>query len=322
MRKVLVVTAGLLAVALISNVIVTPTQAYIESYYWITPLYRGYDDFYGRYVVAYKTGSMAQLMIGVYNDWWYPNITITAVKVWFDWNENYTSTEVPYVLHYYEYHYFMINFTVPSTDVAWNLIPHQYRIYVEFTYDTSKSYWSYYPYEYFAVYSTDQADARETYMELGTKLSYVPYFYSYEARMLLSKAQTEYNIGYQHYTRGEFATAKDHWETGLSLFDSAFEKESNYTKTMDELNQLGMETEIDATKTEAEAAMTEAEASMKQADAAMIEANATKTEAEAAMIEANALLNQSYAWLMFGIGSIIVGIGVLVYAIKKPKVLQ
>ena len=322
MRKVLVVTAVLLAVALISNGIVTPTQAYIESYYWITPFYRGYDDFYGRSIVAYKTGSMAQLMIGVYNNWWYPNITITAVKVWFDWNENYTSTEVPYVLQYYEYHHFMINFTVPSTDVAWNLIPHQYRIYVEFTYDTSKGYWSYYPYEYFVVYSIDQADAMETYMELVAKLSYVPYFYSYEARMLLSRAQTERSIGYQYYIRGEFATARDHWETGLSLFDSAFEKESNYTKIMDELNRASMETEMNARKTEADAAKTEAEASMKQADAAMVEANATQTEAEATVMEANAILNQSYAWLMIGIGFIILSSGILVYAIKKPKGLQ
>lgn len=334
MKKIFAIIISLLVLTLSLTLATTPVQAYIDTYHWIMPFYKGYDPFYGDYVTAYKTGSTAQLLVRVYNNWGgYPSITITDVKVLFDWNVNYTTTECPYVMLYGEYHNFIIDFGVPDTDVASNAFAHSYVIFVEFTYDSSESYWSYYPWEYFAVYSLGQADAMDASMELSAKLSYVPYFHSYEARMMLSKAQTESSIGSQYYMRGNFTTAKTHYETGLNLFDGAFEIESDYAKTQDEYSIASQEAELNyytaqanATKTQADAAMTEAnaalkeaDAAMKQAEAAMIEANATKTQADAAVILANATLNQSYAWLLFGIGFIIISIGVLAYAIKKPK---
>jgi hypothetical protein len=54
-RKVFGVIIGLLAVTLCSNLATTPVQAYISNYYWIVPLYRGYDEFYGSSVSAYET---------------------------------------------------------------------------------------------------------------------------------------------------------------------------------------------------------------------------------------------------------------------------
>jgi hypothetical protein len=213
----------------------------------------------------------------------------------------------------------MINFTVPSTDVASNMIPHSYTIYVEFTYDGGESYWSYYPYEYFAVYSVDQADAMYLYTELDAKLSYVPSFNSYEARMMLSEAQTERYIGNYMYGRGDFALAKTHYGIALDSFDQAFAIESNYTKAYDEYYMAYLEAQLNVTKLQAEAAKTQADAAVITANAAMLEANATKTQADAAVILANASVNQSYAWFLFGIGFIIISIGILAYAVKKPK---
>jgi len=360
-RRVFGAIIGLLAVTLCSNLATTPVRAYISNYYWVVPFYRGYDEFYGSYVSAYETNSTAQLMVNVYNDWYsYPSINVTAVKVVFDWSQNYSSIECPYIMPQSQSHSFKIDFTVPSTDVASNVVPHSYVIYVEFTYDSSTSYWSYYPSEYFAVYSSDQADARDLYINLNAKLQYIPSFHSYEAQMLLSETAAEANVGYYiDYRRGEFDLAKAHFETALSLFDQAFAVESDYAKAYDENYMASLEAALNVTKlqaeaakTQADAALAEATASLRQADAAIIEANATKTqadaalaetdasmkraeaamtEADAAMIEANAaktqaeattnaFINQSYAWILFGIGFVIIGIGTLVYAIRKPKI--
>jgi tetratricopeptide (TPR) repeat protein len=321
MRKSLAIVVGLLIATLSSISATTPVHAYIYNYYWITPFYRGYDQFYGSYITAYETGSTAQLFIQVYDDIYnYPslNITVTAVKVLFDWNVNYSSTECPYTMQYDAYHNFNINITVPPTNIASNMFTHSFTIYVEFTYDSSTSYWSYSG-SYFAVYSMDQGDAMDAYQKLNAKLSYVPSFYSYEAQALLSKTESEYNIGSQYYTRGDFASAKTYYETGISDFDSAFSIESDYASTRDGLNLNETKADIDYYNAETGAIMTQANATMEQADAAMMEANATKTQADAAVTTANATLYQSYTWFLFGIGFIILSIGILVYAIRKPK---
>jgi len=332
-RKVFGAIIGLLVVTLCSNLATTPVRAYISNYYWVVPLYRGYDEFYGSYVSAYETNSTAQLMVNVYNDWYgYPSINVTAVKVVFDWGQNYSSIECPYIMPQGQYHNFKIDFTVPSTDVASNVVPHTYVIYVEFTYDSSASYWSYYPSEYFAVYSSDQADARDAYINLNAKLQYIPSFHSYEAQMLLSETSAEANVGYYtYYRRGEFDLAKAHFETALNLFDQAFTVESDYAKAYDKNYMASLEAALNTTRLQAEAAKTQADAALAEttaslrqadaaiieADAAMIEANATKTQAEATT---SAFINQSYAWILFGIGFVISGIGILVYAIRKPKI--
>jgi len=320
MRKTVATIISLLIVTLLSTLATAPVKAYISNLYWIEPFYRDYDPFYGTWVVGYKTGSTAELIVTTYNDWWgYPSINVTAVKVLFDWNINYTSTECPYNMSYGEYHNFLINFTVPSTDVASNMFLHTYIIYVEFTYDTNKYYWYTYGYN-FAVYSLTQADAVDAYRELGARLSYIPTFYSSEAQMLLSKAQAEYYIGSQCYSRGDFTSAKTHFETGLSSFDQAFTIESDYAKTRDDYYLASQEAEIYYNSALANATMKQAEAAMIEAEAALIEANATKTQADAAAILAQSSLNQSYAWILFGLGFVIIGIGVLVYAIKKPTI--
>jgi len=328
MRKTLQATIGLLVMTLVLTMAATPVHAYIYSYNWTAPLYRGYDSFFGTYVVAYEAGSTAQLFVRVYNDWYgYPSINVTAVKVSFDWNVNYTSNECPYVMLNGEYHSFMINFTVPQTNIASDMFAHSYMMYVEFAYDGSTSYWSYYPGESFAVYSVERADALDLQTELNAKFSYVPSFNSYEARLMLSEAQAERGTGDYMSGQGKFALAKTHYEAAADLFDQAFAIESNYTKAYDEYYSAYQEAQLnvtrlqaEATKTQADAALATADASMEQAEAAMIEANATQTQANAAVTLANASFNQSYAWFLFGIGFIIISIGALVYASRKPKI--
>jgi hypothetical protein len=322
MRKTLQLGFGLILAALISTSPIGPAQAYISSYSWIAPFYRGYDEFYGTYVVAYKTGSTAQLLVGVYNDWYgYPNITVTAVKVWFDWNINYSSTEVPYVMQLYDYHNFMINFTVPSTDVASNMMRHMYMIYVEFSYDTYKSYWSYYPYESFAVYSVDQADVLDLYTKYQAYYNAYPsyYFTSVEARLLAGQATVEAYTGRTYYMRGDFVGAKTQYQTALDLYGQAIAAEREWGTTYQEAQLNVTLINAEASLAQANAAKAQAEAAMIEANAAMIEANATKTQAEAAMIEANAAMTQSYAWMLFGVAAILFGVAAVVYAIRKPK---
>ena len=293
MRKILLAITGLLVCTLSLTLVAIPVQGSIEDIYWITPLHRGYDEFYNEYVTAYRTGSVAHLLVSVYNGLYgYSSINITDVKVSFDWNLNYSSAECPLVLPRRQYHIFTINFSVPDPSVASNMLPHTYWVFVEFSYGGMNDYWSYYPSDYFAVYSSDQGDAVDASIRLNSKLSHIPYFYSHEAQMMLSEAQTESSTAEQYYMRGDFGTAKSHYETGLQLFNSAFDIESIYAQAQD---KYGL-------------AYSEAQA------------NATKTEANAAMKQADAALNQSYAWFLFGIGFIIISIGALAYSIRQPKV--
>lgn len=227
MRKIFALIVSLLMVASFSTLSTTPVQADVYNYSWIAPLYRSYDSFYRTSVSAYETGSTAQLRVVVYNDWeGYPNITVTAVKVSFDWDVNYTSTETPRVIRFGEFHDFMINFTVPSINVASNMKPHTYIIYVEFSYDASESYWTYHPWESFAVYSAEQAEAQELYQELDA-LSYLsPNLMSSEARASWFEAPIEFRTGATDYRNGDFTGAKTHYQTARNLYNQAIDSEA------------------------------------------------------------------------------------------------
>jgi hypothetical protein len=120
----------------------------------------------------------------------------------------------------------MINFTVPSINVASNMEPHRYIIYVEFSYDAYQSYWTYYPYESFAVYSADQAKAQGLYQELEA-LSYLsPSFMSSEARASWFKAPIEFRTGETDYRHGDFTGAITHYQTAWNLYNQAIDSEA------------------------------------------------------------------------------------------------
>jgi tetratricopeptide (TPR) repeat protein len=329
MRKTVSTTIGLLIAALFLALVRTPVQASISDYQWIDPFYKEYDSFYGRYVTAYEELSTAQLLVRVYDDaYYYSNINITAVKVYFDWDQNFTATGFPYRMRYNQYHNWVISFTVPATNVASNMYTHSFIVYVEYNYSSSGStYWSWSSGDNFAVYSMDQADAMGLSKEISAKLYYAPsYLSSDEATMMLNQARTDRNIGEMQYDQGDFALAKEYYGKAVTLFDQAYANETKYAKASDELYWASEYAQLNISKLEAEswkmqadASLIEANAMMKQAEAAMIEANATRTQADAALTTANATLNQSYAWIIFGIGFVIMSIGIMVYAMKKPK---
>jgi|YelNatPaOPRAMG01_1025707.scaffolds.fasta_scaffold67219_1 tetratricopeptide (TPR) repeat protein len=280
-----------------------PVQASIPTYSWISPFYRGYDPFYQTSVTAYKSGSTAQLLVNIYNDWYgYSNITVVAVKVWFDWNVNYTSKETPYVMKLYESRSFTINFTVPSTDVASNMIPHRYIIYVEFSYDSYKNYWSYSPWEYFAVYSADQAEAQEFYQRLEA-FRYMPLILSSNARALWFKAQMEFNDGNIAYGRGNFSNAKAHYQNAWNLYTQAINSEAERGAAFeDALINLMSST---AQSYEKLAELTD---SLKEV---------MNSIADTSKMQANASLILSIGIFL---GMLLIGIGVITYAFAKRKI--
>jgi len=335
MKKILIgVIIATLAIAFISSIDVG--YAYIEEWYWLPPyIWYGYEySIYHDYIIAYESGQNASLSILVENNWWGSYINITAVKIWFDWDKNYSSKEVsetnPLKLNYYETHEFTIKFTVPPITEATNVRWHSYKIIVEFTdeWGTNATWvrWWYdiYPDYKFYVFSEEQVDAFDlSYRYYAYYESYEPYYFeSVEAAMLAVEASIYAEMGYTDYMRCNFTSAKNNFQTAVDLYEEAIDKEK-------EVGAWIQETEANATLMEAEAALNEADAMAsqadamnKQADAAMKEADAAVTQAEAATKEADAALYQSYGYLLFGIGFILVGIGIIIFGAKKSVAKQ
>ena len=61
-------------------------SASVSSVNFIGAFYKGNDSFYGRSVVAYKTGANVTVAVSAYNDYYYGYIAanVSAVKIWFD----------------------------------------------------------------------------------------------------------------------------------------------------------------------------------------------------------------------------------------------
>lgn len=315
MRKTSALSVGLLVAIAALVATAGSAQAAVQSpVYWIDTDFRGSDPFYGTNVNAYREGSTAKAVFRLYNDYFewpsYRTVNVSAVHIWMDWNQNFSSTfDPPLQVAAFQTQAFTVEFTVPSTANVSNIYPHTWRIYVEHVNATSGpkaivDTWTYYPSfpfsdSYFAVYSAVQSDATNLYIELNAKISYAPSFSSYEAQLFWSKTQTERNIGRDMYhIYGDFAGAETHYQAGLSNFDNAMAAETAYDDARDRVYIEQQEANIAESNAMAEAAVTEANAALRIADA---------------------VLNQSYAWILFGIGFIIIGAGVLVYAYRKPQ---
>lgn len=112
-------------------------QAKIVKIQWIDPTYYGYDAFFGKVVVAYRSGSVAKIAVTLRNDLFPPDtiLNVSAVEVGFDWGMSYASTEVspqdPFELSWWEARAFNVSFTVPPTTVASDTVLHEFQIRVE-----------------------------------------------------------------------------------------------------------------------------------------------------------------------------------------------
>jgi len=305
-----------LAVTLCTSMI-SPTQAYITNYNWLGQRHN-YDPFWNSYsLTVFPEGTDATLTVTVYNDiWWANSLNISAVKIYMDWNQNYTSTECsetnPVVMSYGTSRTFLIRFEVPSTAGASNLFQHGWTIYVDQVNATSgptevTSHATWYG-SYFVVYSAVQKEAMNLYDEIRMLTSYYWSFGSVEAQSLWYNGSMHYAMGEDSYISGNFDSAKTHYETALNLMNQAIDTETardldlqdyedNYDRQLDQANLNQIETNANAT--------------MKIADATMKEAEATYALAQAAM-------TQAYAWIVFGIGFVIFGFAAVIWASKRP----
>lgn len=327
MKKALLLTilTFALAVTLCTSVI-SPTQAYISNSNWLGQRHY-YDPFWNSYyLTVFAEGTDATLTVTVYNDYWWANsLNISAVKIFMDWNQNYTSTECsetnPVVMSYGTSRTFLISFEVPSTAVASNLFQHGWTIYVDEVNATSgptevTSHYTWYGYG-FVVYSTVQKEAMNLYDEINMLSNYY-YYYSFssiEAQSLWYNGSIHYEMGEDSYESCNFDSAKTHYETALNLMNQAIDNETaydsdwqeyedNYSRQMDALYMMQEQAYLKQIETNANA-------TMKTADAAMKEAEATYALAQAAM-------TQAYAWIVFGIGFVIFAFAAVMWASKRP----
>jgi hypothetical protein len=331
MKKTTIMAFSLILAALFSTSTISPAQAHIDEWTWLPPyVIRGLDNmFYQTNVVGYEAGSTATLIIPVTNDLAPPPIlmNVSAVKIGFDWNINYSSDEAgaiaPVQLEPGETHVFKISFTVPNTTIASNMWAHTYKIYVEWVDATGAIIGSWTrnwdekpgtPDYKFAVYSADQSDAVDLYYEYQVLHSNYPpsSFENINAMLLATQAGVEASMGGILYSRGNFAEAKTKIESALDLYYQALEAEGQWGTTY-------QGAELNASLNEAEAILLGAQAAMKEANASQTQADAAMKEAEAAVITANAIINQSYAWMLFGAAAVLFGVAAVIYAIKKPK---
>jgi len=298
MKKPFLIVTTLLLSTLISVSMIAKVGANsIQWWSWRGYVYFGYDSFYGENVVAFKEGSTATLFVSVRNDF-APDkpINVSAVKVGFDWGTNYTSTQAtlpsPVVMQHDEIRVFTVSFTVPNASIVSNLYLHDYKIYVEHVNATTGAKqivetWVKYSYTepyFFAVYSVDQADAREK-SQIISGMS-MPSFNSTVAKLWWSKATNETTLGGILYSQGDFAGAKEHYGTAISLRNQAISAEETTT------------------------------GGIQDAELTLIQAQAESFKAQASYL--NGL---SSMWVLIGVAAVLFAIGYIIRgfaALRKP----
>jgi tetratricopeptide (TPR) repeat protein len=308
MKKFAAILFGISLCALVSMLAISPAQAYIERFTWLPPyMKKGYDSYYGEYVVIYKDGSTVNLIVPVENDWYSNGLNVSKVIVSFDWGQNKTLDLLANIeqVGWHETEIFTVSFTASATEAVSSDWPHEYTIYVEHvnattgivetvdeTWSRPWNWWS--PSYLFVVFPTDQANAYDSSQECDSYASAYPTysFSNINASQLVGQASIKASLGDMYYTRGDYGLAETQYQTALNLYNQALAAEAEWETKVEEA-------ELQIALTEAEANMATANAMQGQADAAM---------------------NQSYSWILFGIGFVLMGIATIVYAYRKPKV--
>lgn len=236
MKRLSTICILVCAICLIAISTAPAANASISDWNWISALTRNtFDPFYGETVTGYGEGTTATLIVSVYNN--YPGshpVNISAVKVGLDWGQNYTSTEAsmnaPFVLDYHASHIFTIVFTMPNTTSVSNYITHGYTIYAEHVNSTTGpkrivSSWTSSA-TGFAIFSTDQADAKTTLDKLEAYPSMSLPFFTAGARELLTESAIARSMGETEYRAGNFASAKTNYQNALNLLQNAYSNET------------------------------------------------------------------------------------------------
>jgi tetratricopeptide (TPR) repeat protein len=294
-RKIL---CSLLVLSLIPLLATETATAGIQHFAWVNSSV-GEDLYYHQNVVAYKTGTWWNISISVYNDYLTPPpppriylpVNITAIKVYFDWGAwyNYTFT-TPVRMEPLEVKVFNVGNVTPPLTVAPETWVHSYTVYAEYIVEgetTPRMDW-YWSGDNFAVMSETHFNSFQLYNKLKnimTGITILPSAINVtEAQVLFVKAYTEYTLGKQYYSNGDFENAKTYFQNA-DLY---------YTEALTAWSERG---------TTFEDTMLDYYDSL----------------AKAQIIQANAALNNSYGWIFFGIGWILIGVGIIVYGARKPK---
>jgi len=239
MKKKFLLLISLMSCTIMLGVISNVANADITSWKWLGYAFNGFDDFHRTTVYAYEEGSTAVFSVTVYND--YVNlrpVNISALKVWMDWGQNYSSSvasmDDPYVIPWHETRVIPIIFTVPNITEVSNLAQYSYTVYLEHVNATAG------PKRVvgtdkevgginFVVYSSDQVDAQKT-MQIVEELLDTTSpndFNSTTAKITWIKAENETSVAGMLYSQGDFAGAKNHYKKALSLISDSFKAEED-----------------------------------------------------------------------------------------------
>jgi len=291
MKKILVFASVVLALGLVSTITVNLANAEIESASWLGSFYSwGTDNYYDKSVYGYLENSQAMLLVEVKNHL-ATLMNVSAIIVGFDWNQNYTTTlSSPVTLKAGETRFFTTTLTVPNTTVASNLFLHGYTVYVKHVDATgalagtmTKAYTST---RLFAVYSEDQADARELSKIISEISAPIGGFNSTAANLSWAKAENETAIAETLYEQGDFAGAKTHYGKALDYIDQAFDTEESLS------------------------------GGIQDAELALVNA-----QAESYKATANYLNGLSSMWVLIGVAAVLFAIGYIIRgfaALRKP----
>ena len=298
MKKILVFASIMLALGLASTLTVNIANAGIESTSWLGSFYTwGTDSYYKEAfdkdkVYGYKEGSTATLLVEVKNNV-VTLMNVSAIIVGFDWGVNYTTTLAsPVALEAGETRFFTATMTVPNTTIASNLFLHGYTVYVKHVnatgglVGTMKLAYTSDPDRLFAVYSEDQADAREISKIISGISKPTGGFNSTAANLAWAKATNETAIADTLYEQGDFAGAKTHYDKALDYIDQAFDTEEALT------------------------------GGIQDAQLTLIEAQAKSYEATA-----NYLNGLSSMWVLIGVAAVLFAIGYIIRGfatLRKP----
>jgi len=303
MKKKLLFVINLLALTMlfgtISNIALAGTipVGVIENWKWLGYAFNGSDAFHGASVVAYQEKSTATLSVTVNNNYGKP-LNISALTVGLDWGKNYTSSMATldelFVIPPNEKRVIPIIFTVPNLTEVSNQAQYGYTIYLEHVNSTSEPMKITSDKQFlganFVVYSADQVDAMKTkqivnQMQLATDPDD---FNSTKAKLLWMKSENETFVAGMFYGQGDFAGAKNHYGTALSMISQAFAAEEAKGGGFDD------------------------------AQVRVLEAQAKSLEASA-----NYLNGLSNMWVLIGVAAVLFAIGYILRglgAIRKPSV--
>jgi len=293
MKKIIVIASVVLALGLASTITVNLANADIKSASWLESFYSwGKDEYYDKWVYGYEEGSTATLLVKVENGLT-TQMNVSAIIVGFDWNLNYTTTLAsPVALKAGENRYFTATLIVPNTTIASNLFLHGYTVYVKHVnatgglVGTMKQAYTSDSDRLFAVYSQDQADARELSKIISGISKPTDGFNSTAANLSWAKADNETDIAETLYEQGDFAGAKTHYGKALDYINQAFATEESLS------------------------------GGIQDAQLALVKAQAKSYEATA-----NYLNGLSSMWVLIGVAAVLFAIGYIIRgfaALRKP----